>query len=53
MKIGLEVHQQLKTQKLFCSCPSQMEEGEGNVKIIRHLHPVLSELGKIDRAALA
>ena len=25
-KIGLEIHQQLATGKLFCSCPSDFEE---------------------------
>lgn len=54
MKCGIEIHQRLATAKLFCSCPSQLEEGkEADIRIERYLHPVLSELGQVDRAALA
>lgn len=52
VKIGLECHQRLNTKKMFCDCPSQLEEGKADVQIERRLHPVLSELGKIDRAAM-
>lgn len=51
MKLGLEIHQRLDTHKLFCECPG--EEGKGEPKrILRILHPVYSEMGEIDRAAI-
>jgi glutamyl-tRNA(Gln) amidotransferase subunit E len=49
---GLEVHQQLDTRKLFCSCRSQLVEGQGT-RFVRRLRPTQSELGEVDRAALA
>jgi len=49
---GLEVHQQLETRKLFCPCRSQLVEGQG-ARFVRRLRPTQSELGEIDRAALA
>lgn len=49
---GLEIHQQLDTPKLFCSCPSRLEE-EQRVEFLRRLRPTQSELGEVDRAALA
>ena len=49
---GIEIHQQLDTKKLFCSCDSHlMEEGHGSC--YRRLRPTTSEMGEIDRAALA
>jgi glutamyl-tRNA(Gln) amidotransferase subunit E len=54
MKCGLEIHQRLDTNKLFCSCKSKlMEEAKPDVLINRRLHPVLSELGEIDPASKA
>ncbi|MEM7826765.1 MAG: Glu-tRNA(Gln) amidotransferase subunit GatE [Candidatus Aenigmatarchaeota archaeon] len=52
LKIGLEVHQQLNTKKLFCNCSTQMLEQNLKYEIRRRLRPVVSELGKVDRAAL-
>ncbi len=49
---GLEIHQQLDTKKLFCSCDSELTEEEGAI-ILRRLRPTQSELGEVDRAALA
>jgi len=51
-KAGLEIHQQLDTKKLFCSCPSELSE-EGDFRFERFLRPTQSELGELDRAALA
>ncbi len=52
MMCGIEIHQQLDTKKLFCSCDSRLcEEGFGD--IYRRLRPTTSEMGEIDRAALA
>ena len=49
---GIEIHQQLDTKKLFCSCDSHLcEEGHGSC--YRRLRPTTSEMGEIDRAALA
>ncbi len=52
LKVGLEVHQQLDTGKLFCRCPSLIKEGKADYKFKRKLRPVASELGKFDSAAL-
>ncbi|NLK25766.1 MAG: Glu-tRNA(Gln) amidotransferase subunit GatE [Euryarchaeota archaeon] len=52
VKVGLEIHQQLDTRKLFCDCPSTLVEDEG-ATFLRRLRPTQSELGEIDRAALA
>jgi len=49
---GLEVHQQLGTGKLFCSCPTHLDEPT-TVEIERRLRPTESELGEVDQAALA
>ena len=51
-KAGLEIHQQLDTKKLFCDCPSELSE-EYDFKFERLLRPTQSELGELDRAALA
>lgn len=50
--VGLEIHQQLNTNKLFCSCFSELVE-EAGPELHRRLRPTQSELGEIDRAALA
>ncbi|OPY33686.1 MAG: Glutamyl-tRNA(Gln) amidotransferase subunit E [Methanomassiliicoccales archaeon PtaU1.Bin124] len=50
--VGLEIHQQLSTNKLFCSCQSELVEDAGP-ELQRRLRPTQSELGEIDRAALA
>ncbi|MBI4399810.1 Glu-tRNA(Gln) amidotransferase subunit GatE, partial [Candidatus Micrarchaeota archaeon] len=49
MKCGLEIHQRINTNKLFCSCPSETKETPV-VQIKRKQHPVVSELGKMDVA---
>ncbi|MEM2508896.1 MAG: Glu-tRNA(Gln) amidotransferase GatDE subunit E, partial [Candidatus Thermoplasmatota archaeon] len=50
-KAGLEIHQQIDTHKLFCSCPSELSENfEGNFS--RRLKATKSEIGKLDRAAI-
>jgi len=52
IKIGLEIHQQLNTNKLFCSCSSEMNEKNLIYEVRRRLRPVVSELGEFDRAAI-
>lgn len=53
VKIGLEIHQRLDTNKLFCNCPSKlMENIKPDLVIQRRLHPVFSELGEVDEASM-
>lgn len=52
---GLEVHQQLLTQKkLFCHCPAGVynDSDDFDAEVIRHMRPTLSELGEYDGTAL-
>jgi len=54
-KSGLEIHQQLKTEKkLFCRCPAGIyQDGEDfDAELVRHMRPTLSELGEYDGTAL-
>jgi len=51
LKVGLEIHQQLDTKKLFCDCNSELVEDEG-IEVVRDLRPTESELGEVDEAAL-
>jgi Glu-tRNA(Gln) amidotransferase subunit E-like FAD-binding protein len=50
-KAGLEIHQQLDTEKLFCRCPSILRKDEPDYLIRRKLHAVAGETGEIDIAA--
>ncbi|MDX1535069.1 MAG: Glu-tRNA(Gln) amidotransferase subunit GatE, partial [Thermoplasmata archaeon] len=51
IKVGLEIHQQLATRKLFCDCEARLVEEVGE-EFLRFLRPTQSELGEVDRAAL-
>ncbi len=52
-KSGLEVHQQLLTQKkLFCRCPAGHYSEMYDAEMLRHMRPTLSELGEYDGTAL-
>jgi Glu-tRNA(Gln) amidotransferase subunit E-like FAD-binding protein len=51
LKAGLEIHQQLNTNKLFCNCPSILRSDEPTKIINRALNPVIGETGEIDIAA--
>ncbi len=51
LKVGVEIHQQLNTGKLFCDCESELSD-EHHKEFVRKLRPTQSELGEIDRAAL-
>lgn len=53
LKVGLEIHQQLLTQrKLFCRCPAGLYTHAYDAEILRHMRPTLSELGEYDGTAL-
>jgi glutamyl-tRNA(Gln) amidotransferase subunit E len=52
LKMGLEIHQQLNTEKkLFCPCKCELINEKPDYTLLRYLRPTQSELGKIDRAA--
>jgi len=54
-KCGLEIHQQLKTErKLFCRCPAGLYQNgdDFEAELIRHMRPTLSEMGEYDGTAL-
>lgn len=51
LKVGIEIHQQLNTGKLFCECQTEFSD-EHLREITRRLRPTQSEMGEIDRAAL-
>ncbi|MEK6830750.1 MAG: Glu-tRNA(Gln) amidotransferase subunit GatE [Nanoarchaeota archaeon] len=50
IKAGLEVHQQLDTNKLFCKCPSILRNDNPAFQISRKLHAVPGESGEVDVA---
>jgi glutamyl-tRNA(Gln) amidotransferase subunit E len=53
LKVGLEIHQQLLTdKKLFCRCPAGIYSHDWDAEILRHMRPTLSELGEYDGTAL-
>jgi len=52
-KCGLEIHQQLRTErKLFCRCPPVYRNDPAHYTIVRHMRPTLSEMGTYDGTAL-
>ena len=53
LKAGLEIHQQLLTEKkLFCRCPAGRYSNDYDAELLRHMRPTLSELGEYDGTAL-
>ncbi|TLZ45665.1 MAG: Glu-tRNA(Gln) amidotransferase subunit GatE [Methanobacteriota archaeon] len=52
LKVGLEIHQQLATHKLFCACASGLVDAPGGLRFRRRLRPTQSELGEVDAAAI-
>jgi glutamyl-tRNA(Gln) amidotransferase subunit E len=54
LKCGLEIHQQLDTEKkLFCRCPATLQgTREPDFTINRKMRPVLGEMGTYDEAML-
>jgi len=54
MKIGIEIHQRLDTNKLYCKCPYPRSEDIAASQVMqRRLHPVVSEMGEVDEASMA
>ena len=51
LKCGIEIHQQLEGEKLFCSCPTTIQEKEADFIIRRKLRASAGESGEIDVAA--
>ena len=52
LKVGLEIHQQLKTRtKLFCDCKPELFKEAPEISFLRRLRPTQSELGQVDPAA--
>ncbi|MDP7976301.1 MAG: GatB/YqeY domain-containing protein [TACK group archaeon] len=51
LKVGIEIHQQLETGKLFCGCSSDMKGEPEIMEVVRKQHPVPSELGYYDVSA--
>lgn len=50
---GIEIHQQLDTKKLFCSCPCEIVPNESlDKEVRRNLRFSLSETGTIDETSL-
>jgi Glu-tRNA(Gln) amidotransferase subunit E-like FAD-binding protein len=49
-KSGLEIHQQLNTNKLFCNCPSLLRSDNPHFEIKRKLHAIAGESGEVDEA---
>ena len=50
-KCGIEIHQQLETNKLFCNCPSIVRDENPDIFFVRKLRAVVGETGEIDAAA--
>lgn len=50
LKSGIEIHQQLDTGKLFCSCPGILRQDKPDYEIERKLHIIAGESGEIDEA---
>ncbi|NMB66918.1 Glu-tRNA(Gln) amidotransferase subunit GatE [Candidatus Woesearchaeota archaeon] len=51
-KSGLEIHQQLDTNKLFCNCPSLLRQDLPSFEIKRKLHSVAGQEGELDSAVI-
>lgn len=51
-KCGIEIHQQLETNKLFCNCPSVIRDDKPDILVKRKLRASAGESGEVDVAAL-
>lgn len=52
LKVGIEIHQQLDTNKLFCNCPPTPRDDAPHFTIRRELRASKGETDEIDVAAL-
>ncbi len=50
-KSGLEIHQQLDGNKLFCNCPAINSRKEPDTEVVRIIRAVAGETGEVDVAA--
>ncbi len=53
LKVGLEIHQQLNTNKLFCDCPCEIRDDAPDRIVKRILRAAAGETGIVDVAASA
>ena len=53
LRCGLEIHQQLDTEKLFCSCRSSLRDDQPDILVERELRASAGEEGGVDIAAAA
>ncbi len=51
LKIGLEIHRQINSNKLFCNCNSELTDREPDFEVKRYLRAVKSEIGESDVVA--
>ncbi len=51
LKCGIEIHQQLEGQKLFCQCPTSLRDDLPHFTITRKLRASAGESGEVDIAA--
>jgi len=52
LMVGLEIHRQINSHKLFCKCPSKLSEGNPDLTIKRKLRAVESEIREEDKTAI-
>ncbi len=52
LRCGIEIHQQLDTRKLFCSCPSTIRDDAPHFTVRRELRASAGETDEVDVAAL-
>lgn len=50
-KCGLEIHQQLNLNKLFCNCQSSLNENKLSIEFERKIRSSAGETGKVDIAS--
>ena len=51
LKIGLEIHRQVSSNKLFCNCDSELIDKKPDFEVKRYLRAVKSEIGVSDKVA--
>ncbi len=51
LRIGIEIHRQIESHKLFCHCPSELRDDAPEFQVMRRLRSVASETGEEDVVA--